>query len=195
MLLEGGLVVYPTDTVYGLGASMDSEEAVARVFEVKQRERSMPFPILLGALDQIRRFSESISQQAIALIESFFPGQLTLVFRASDSVPSYLLGPESTVALRIPDHPVPIALIQGIRTGMVGTSANLSGRPSAVTAEDARSQLAGKVGMILDGGKCPGTESTIVDVSKAIPTIVRAGAISREMIEKVCGRVIADKET
>ncbi len=195
MLLEGGLVVYPTDTVYGLGASMDSEEAVARVFEVKQRERSMPFPILLGTLDQIRRFSESISQQAIALIESFFPGQLTLVFRASDSVPSYLLGPESTVALRIPDHPVPIALIQGIRTGMVGTSANLSGRPSAVTAEDARSQLAGKVGMILDGGKCPGTESTIVDVSKGIPTIVRAGAISREMIEKVCGRVIADKET
>jgi L-threonylcarbamoyladenylate synthase len=195
MLLEGGLVVYPTDTVYGLGASMDSEDAVARVFEVKQRERSMPFPILVGTLDQIRRFSESISQRAIALMESFFPGQMTLVFRASDRVPSYLLGPERTVALRIPDHPVPLALIHGIGTGMVGTSANLSGRPSAVTAEDARSQLAGKVGMILDGGRCPGTESTIVDVSKGTPTIVRAGAISREMIENVCGRVIADKET
>jgi L-threonylcarbamoyladenylate synthase len=113
------------------------------------------------------------------------PGALTLVFRASDAVPKYLKAESGTIALRIPANQVPIALIKGLKGAIVGTSANLSGQPSPVTAEEVRAQLGDRVDLIIDGGRCAGRESTIVDVEGEEPVILREGAINIKDIEKV----------
>jgi L-threonylcarbamoyladenylate synthase len=187
ILKEGGVVAYPTDTVYGLGAIIDSAEAVEKIFLVKSRPRRMSLPLLVANVSQIESLTANISPVAHRLIEAFLPGAVTLVFSVSSRVPDYLQTPEGTIALRIPNHPVPIALISGIGTAIVGTSANLSGRPSPLTAREVDEQIGEKVELIIDGGRCPGTESTIIDVTKAVPVVLRRGAVSVSEIEKVCG--------
>ena len=191
VLKKGGLVAYPTDTVYGLGASMQSGQAVERIFAVKSRPRHMALPLLVVSVAQIESLTDHISPAAKCMIDAFLPGALTLVFRASNLVPSYLMTKEGTIALRIPGHPVPVALIEGVGTAIVGTSANLSGNPSPVTAEEVRSQLGDKVDFIIDGGGCGGKESTIVDVTGQSFTVLRVGAVSRDQIERLCGGVKA----
>jgi L-threonylcarbamoyladenylate synthase len=187
ILKEGGVVAYPTDTVYGLGASIDSAEAVEKIFLVKSRPRRMSLPLLVDNVSQIESLTANISPVARCLIEAFLPGAVTLVFSVSSRVPDYLRTPEGTIALRIPNHPVPIALISGIGTAIVGTSANLSGRPSPLTAREVNEQIGERVELIIDGGRCAGTESTIIDVTKAVPVVLRRGAVSVSEIEKVCG--------
>jgi L-threonylcarbamoyladenylate synthase len=187
ILRSGGVVAYPTDTVYGLGASMDSAEAVARVFEVKSRPRHMSLPLLVADEAQMASLAAGITPLAHRLIEAFLPGAVTLVFQASPCVPDYLRTPEGTIALRIPNHPVPLALIAGIGMPIIGTSANLSGRPNPLTAAEVKDQLGDRIELIIDGGRCSGTESTIIDVTKAVPVILRKGAVSLSEIEKVCG--------
>ena len=187
ILRKGGVVAYPTDTVYGLGASMDSAEAVDRVFEVKSRPRHMSLPLLVADKSQMASLAANITPLAHRLIDAFLPGAVTLVFPASSRVPDYLRTPEGTIALRIPNHPVPIALITGIGTAIIGTSANLSGRPNPLTAPEVKDQLGDRIELIIDGGRCSGTESTIIDVTKAVPVILRKGAVSVSDIEKVCG--------
>jgi L-threonylcarbamoyladenylate synthase len=189
ILSRGGVVAYPTDTVYGLGASMDSEAAVEKVFLVKSRPRQMSLPLLVGSVPQLEALSADISPAARSLIKAFLPGALTLVLRASGRVPDYLKTKEGTIALRIPNHPIPLALISGIGTAIVGTSANLSGRPSPLSSEEVVSQLGDKVDLIIEGGRCPGTESTIIDVTGAVPLVLRKGALSVLEIEKICGKV------
>ena len=191
VLKKGGLVAYPTDTVYGLGASMQSGQAVERIFAVKSRPRHMALPLLVASVAQIENLTDRISPSAKCMIDAFLPGALTLVMRASNRVPAYLTTKEGTIALRIPGHPVPVALIEGIGTAIVGTSANLSGNPSPVTAEEVRSQLGDQVDFIIDGGGCGGKESTIVDVTGESFTVLRVGAVSRDQIERVCGGVKA----
>jgi len=191
ILKKGGVVAYPTDTVYGLGASMESPEAVERVFAVKSRPRSMALPVLVASVAQIEALAGRITPAAHCLIKAFLPGAMTLVLPASDLVPEYLRAREGTIALRIPDHSVPLALITGIGTGIVGTSANLSGRPSPVTADDVRSQLGDTVDLIIDGGGCGGKESTIIDVTGEVPRVLRSGAVGQEEIERVCGQGLA----
>ncbi len=191
ILKEGGIVAYPTDTVYGLGASMGSAKAVERIFTVKSRPRHMPLPLLVGGASQIELLAREVRPPARCLIEAFLPGALTLVFQASAMVPSYLRTKEGTVALRIPDHPIPLSLIDGIGTAIVGTSANLSGKPSQVTASEVRSQLGDWVDLVIDGTCHGGKESTIVDVTGDVPVVLRSGAIANEDIEKACGRVAA----
>ena len=191
ILSDGGIVAYRTDTVYGLGASMASAEAVERIFAVKSRPRHMALPLLVGNAAQIELLTRELTPQARCLIEAFLPGALTLVLRASQIVPSYLTTKEGTIALRIPDHPVPLSLIDGIATAIVGTSANLSGKPSQVTAAEVRSQLGDRVDFVIDGTCHGGKESTIVDVTGDVPVVLRSGAITNEDIEKACGRVAA----
>ncbi|OGO38448.1 MAG: threonylcarbamoyl-AMP synthase [Chloroflexi bacterium RBG_16_57_8] len=186
ILKRGGLVAYPTDTVYGLGASAASREAVERVFQAKSRPRDMALPLLVASVAQIEELAGSISPIARCLIDAFLPGVLTLVLRASEAIPGYLKTAEGTVALRIPGHPIPIALIDGSGAPIVGTSANLSGQPSPLTAEEVRSQLGDSVDLVIDGGRCPGRESTIVDVTGESPAVLREGAISRQTIERIC---------
>ena len=191
VLKKGGIVAYPTDTVYGLGASMQSAGAVERIFAVKSRPRQMALPLLVGSVAHIEELAEHISPAARCLIEAFLPGALTLVLRASGLVPTYLRAKEGTIALRIPGHPVPLALIAGIGAAIVGTSANLSGKPSSATAEEVRSQFGDKVDLIIDGSGCGGKESTIVDVTGDTFIVLRSGAVTEKEIERVCGGVKA----
>ncbi|MBI4304246.1 MAG: threonylcarbamoyl-AMP synthase [Chloroflexi bacterium] len=191
ILKKGGLVAYPTDTVYGLGASSANYQAVERVYAVKERLRNMPFPLLVANKSQIVELAETVPPVGWLLIEKFLPGGLTIVLPKSKSVPDFLTAGGTTVAVRIPAHPVPIALIEGLGAPIIGTSANLSGQSSPLTAEEVYAQLGNKVDLIIDGGRCPGgKESTIVDVTGETPVILREGAIPRDEIVKVCGRVL-----
>lgn len=191
ILGEGGVVAFPTDTVYGLGASIGIQGAVERVYEVKERPLSMALPLLLADTSQIAGVAERVSPLAWLLIDNLLPGALTLVLPKSGSVPDIVTAGGKTVAVRIPAHPVPVALILGVGTPIVGTSANVSGGPSPLTADEVRSQFGDKVDFIIDGGSCyGGRESTIVDVTGETPVVLREGAISVEELRRVCGSII-----
>jgi L-threonylcarbamoyladenylate synthase len=188
ILRRGGIVAYPTDTVYGLGAGIGFPQAIRHIYSAKERPRHMPLPLLLADVSQIIEFAESVPPLAWLLIRSFLPGALTLVLPASAAIPDIITGGGTTVAIRIPAHPVPIALVKALDSPIVGTSANLSGRPSAVTADEVCSQLGSRVDFVIDGGECPGgKESTVVDVTGEELTILREGAILREELERVQG--------
>ncbi len=184
ILKEGGIVAFPTDTVYGLGASITLSQAVARVYEVKKRPKNRPLPLLLADKSQLGEVAEVVPPVAWLLAEKFLPGGLTMVLFKSRVVPDIVTSSGKTVAVRVPAHPIPIALIKGVGTPITGTSVNLSGKPSALTAEEVYNQLNNKVDLVIDGGKCPGgKESTIVDLTGETPRILREGAISREELE------------
>lgn len=187
ILKEGGIVAFPTDTVYGLGARADNRRAVERIYLIKERPRNMALPLLLADISQINEVASSVPEVAWVLARNFLPGALTIVLHKSDLVYDIVTGGAGTVGVRVPAHPVPIALIRGVGFPVVGTSANLSGRPSALSADEVRSQLGGKIDLVIDGGRCPGgKESTIVDVTGETPVILREGAISREELRQVC---------
>ena len=195
VLKKGGLVAYPTDTVYGLGASMASIKAIERIFEVKDRPKGMAMPLLVANREQIKKLVINIPPSAWLLMYNFLPGALTIILNKSDIVPDVITGGSKTIAVRIPDHPVPISLIKGLGQPIVGTSANLSGQPSALTAEEVRMQIGDKVDMVIDGGSCPGgIESTVVDVSGRKPVVRRLGAISLEQLQRTCPDIQLAKE-
>jgi L-threonylcarbamoyladenylate synthase len=186
ILKSGGLVAFPTDTVYGLGASSAIPRAVERIYKVKQRPENLALPLLLAEPSQISEVASYVSPVAWQLVRKFLPGALTIVILKSKSVSRIITGGGKTVAVRIPAHPVAIALIQGVGSPIVGTSANLSGWPSALTADEVGSQFGDKIDLVIDGGRCPGRESTIVDVTGEVPRVLREGAISREELKEVC---------
>jgi L-threonylcarbamoyladenylate synthase len=187
ILRQGGIVAFPTDTVYGLGVCISVHWAVERIYEVKERPLNMALPLLLADTSQIAGVAEQVPPLAWLLINNFLPGALTLVLRKSGSVPDIVTAGGTTVAVRIPAHPVPVALILGVGTPIVGTSANVSGRPSPLTADGVRSQFGDRIDFIVDGGRCPGgRESTVVDVTGETPVILREGAISVEELRQVC---------
>ena len=191
ILKQGGIVAFPTDTVYGLGAGISIGRAVERVYQVKKRPRSMALPLLLSDKSQIGEVAQPVPQVVWLLADKFLPGALTIVLHKSESVPAIITGKGKTIAIRIPDHPVPVALARGLGAPIVGTSANLSGKPSPLTADDVRAQLGGKIDLIIDGGRCPGgKESTIVDLTGETPVILREGAISREELQRVCPNIV-----
>jgi len=194
ILKKGGVVAFPTDTVYGLGAAANNPQAVARIYVVKERPRHMPLPLLLAHTVQISEVAESVPPLAWLLAERFLPGALTLVLPKSRSVPDIVTAGGTTVAVRIPAHPVPIALIEGLGVPVLGTSANLSGRPSTLEASEVYSQFGGRIALVIDGGRCPGgRESTIVDVTGEVPVVLREGAITLRELKLVCGDVTLRK--
>jgi L-threonylcarbamoyladenylate synthase len=189
ILQKGGVVAFPTDTVYGLGASIGIDSAVEKVYRIKERPRHMALPLLLADLSQLETVASSIPASARLLADKFWPGPLTLVLLKSDAVPDIVSGGGKTIAVRIPDHPIPTSLARGIGTAIVGTSANLSGQPSALTAAEAREQLGDKVDFIIEGD-CPGgRESTVVDLTGETPVILRPGAISTEALRQLCPNI------
>ncbi|MDI6814507.1 MAG: L-threonylcarbamoyladenylate synthase [Dehalococcoidales bacterium] len=191
ILKQGGVVAFPTDTVYGLGACANIRQAVERVYRVKERPQDMALPLLLAHTPQISEVANYVPQIAWLLANKFLPGALTIVLYRSNSVPDIITAGGRTVAVRIPAHPIPVALAEGLGAPIVGTSANLSGKPSLLTADEVYSQLGDKIDLVIDGGQCPGgRESTIIDVTGEVPVILREGAISREELEKVCGRIM-----
>lgn len=185
ILRGGGVVAFPTDTVYGLGACADNEAAVFKIYQLKQRPQNIALPLLLANKAQINQVALSVPPIARLLIDKFLPGALTLVLPRADAVLDIVTAGGSTVAIRIPDHPVPVALARELGP-IAATSANLSGQPSALTAEEVYTQFGDKIELVIDGGRCPrGKESTIVDVTGPIPVLLRQGAISRQELEQV----------
>jgi len=187
ILRQGGIVAFPTDTIYGLGACADLRPAVERVYKVKERPHNMALPLLLADTSQISEVAGYVPPVAWLLVRNFLPGALTLILLKSSSVPDIVTAGGVTVAVRVPAHPVPIALAEGLGTPIVGTSANLSGKPSSLTADKVRFQFGDKIDLVIDGGRCPGgKESTIVDVTGETPIDLREGAISRAKLKRVC---------
>jgi len=187
ILRRGGLVAFPTDTVYGLGAWSNLRESVERIYQVKERPLNMPLPLLLADTSQINGVAYSVPQIVWLLARNFLPGALTLVLHKSKSVPDIITAGGINVAVRVPAHPVPVALAQGLGAPIVGTSANLSGKPSSLTADEVHSQFGDKIDFVIDGGRClGGKESTIVDVTGEVPVVLREGAIPGEELKRVC---------
>ncbi len=177
-LLRGQIIVYPTDTVYGLGCRIDDERAVRRILEVKRRPPTAPLPVLLADPAQLAEYVRAIPPAARRLISRFWPGALTVIFRRSDKIPAIVAGGGETVAVRVPGHPVPRALVRATGVPLVGTSANSHGAPPPHTAQAAVYDLGDRVDLVLDGGRAPlGRESTVVDVTGETPAIIREGAI------------------
>ena len=194
ILKEGGIVAFPTDTVYGLAAAMSIPGAVERVYAVKRRPADMALPLLVADASGVAGLAATLPPTAERLIEVFLPGALTIVLAASSAVPEAITAGGGTVAVRIPAHPTPIALIRGTGGPITGTSANVSGLPSPLTAAEVRSQFGGDVDLIIDSGEpCPGAASTIVDVTGATPIVLREGAISLARLQEVVGETIMGK--
>lgn len=184
---KGGVIAFPTDTVYGLGAAMSSAAGVEKVYAIKKRPHDQALPILLASIEQIAEVAIDVPAIAWLLAKRFMPGGLTLVLKKSAKVPALVAGGGNTIAVRVPDHPVPVALIRSLGEPVTGTSANLSGLPAVNTAAAVRAQLGSHVDYIIDAGPVPnGTESTIVDITGNAPIILRKGTISRIEIEKAC---------
>ena len=184
ILAEGGLVAFPTDTVYGVGAHAFQPEAVERIYAAKIRPQDKAIPILLAQAADLSLVIEGITEAARLLAERFWPGGLTLVLPKKASVSDVVSASGPTVAVRAPDHPVVRSLISALGAHLAATSANLSGRPSPVTAHEVEAELGGRVELTLDGGRCPGgIPSTVLDLTTDPPTVLRAGAIGVEEIE------------
>ncbi len=185
LIREGGLVAYPTDTLYGLGCNPHDEAAVLRVFAVKRRPRSEPLPILIGDLDQLGDLVAAVPDVARRFLQRFWPGALTLIFRKGRYVSSTVAAGGENLAVRLPDHPTPRSLIRLAGGPIIGTSANIHGSTPPTTAQHVAFELGDQVDMILDGGRTRhGRESTVVDVTQDPPRVVREGAIAREIIEE-----------
>ncbi|MFC1905225.1 L-threonylcarbamoyladenylate synthase [Chloroflexota bacterium] len=185
IIKSGGVVAFPTDTVYGLGASPFKREAVDRLYDIKQRPRSSPMPVLLGDESQVDAVATSVPDFARLLMRRFWPGGLTVVLYKALSFPFIATDGETTIGIRIPNHDIARSLIRLAGVPVIGTSANLSGQPNTLTAKDVEYQLGGTVDLIVDGGKCPGgVESTVVDVTGPVPVILRRGAVPEEEIIK-----------
>jgi tRNA threonylcarbamoyl adenosine modification protein (Sua5/YciO/YrdC/YwlC family) len=181
----GGLVVLPTDTVYGLGADAFSPDAVAALLAAKGRGRDMPPPVLVGSVRAAAALTQTLGAFGQDLIDEFWPGPLTLVLKASSSLQWDLGDTNGTVAVRMPLHPVALELLR--RTGpMAVSSANKTGAPATTTAAEAEEQLGDSVEVYLDGGACAdNVPSTIVDLTGGMPRVLRAGAISIDRLRKV----------
>lgn len=189
LIAMGELVAFPTETVYGLGASGLNGDAVKHIFEVKGRPNDNPLILHVGNMRQVERLWTEIPHVARVLMNTFWPGPLTLVYHSSALVPEEVTAGLKTVALRMPDNPVALALIREAGVPIAAPSANLSGRPSPTTAHHVWEDLNGKIPMILNGGPCKyGVESTVLSLVDT-PTILRPGAITKEMLEAVIGPV------
>ena len=183
ILREEGVIAFPTDTLYGLGADVFSVRAIQRVFDIKHRTGDMGLPILISSLSELDLVATGVSDTAMDMANRYWPGPLSLVLKKSPDVPLVLSGGRDTVAVRMPNHSVPTALVHELGRPITGTSANPSGGRSTETAEDVRRTLGDRVDYILDGGPSTlGTPSTIVDVTGPVPRLIRPGAIPWESL-------------
>lgn len=187
----GGLVVFPTDTVYGIGADAFDATAVAALLEAKGRGRNMPVPVLVGSWSTVDGLVQAVPQEARALIEAFWPGGLSLVLPQAPSLAWDLGDTKGTVNVRMPLHPVALDLLRAIGP-MAVSSANRTGQPPATTAAQAREQLGSSVPVYLESGPCgEPVASTIVDLTQEQPRVLREGAVGRDELSDVLGMEIA----
>lgn len=191
VLKDGGLVAFPTETVYGLGADAENDRAVQRVFEVKGRPSDHPLIVHIAEPSQINDWASDIPHVAHQLAARFWPGPLTLILRSGGRTRHTVTGGQSTVGLRVPAHPVAHALLRAFGGGIAAPSANRFGGVSPTTADHVKRDLGTSVDCILDGGPCAvGIESTILDLSSDEPCILRPGGVTREAIEEEIGAAV-----
>ena len=196
ILRSGGLVAFPTETVYGLGADASNPAAVAKIFAAKGRPQNHPLIVHIAGIDMLPRWAQDISPAAYKLAEAFWPGPLTLVLKRAAGVPECVTGGQDTVGLRVPGHPLALEMLRAfagaadgrIFSGVAAPSANKFGRISPTSAEHVRAELGAAVDLVLDGGECEvGIESTIIDLSRDRPVLLRPGQITPARIAAVIG--------
>lgn len=193
ILQNGGLVAFPTETVYGLGGDALMPEAAKKIYAAKGRPSDNPLIVHIADMDSLYDIADGVGDKALALAEAFWPGPLTMIFPKKEKVPLSTTGGLETVAVRMPAHPVAAELIRQSGVYIAAPSANTSGRPSPTKAEHVVEDLQGKIEMILDGGRVGiGIESTIVDMCGKVPMILRPGYVTKEMLEEVVGEVTVD---
>mgnify|MGYP000882280872 CR=1 FL=1 len=194
ILKSGGIVAFPTETVYGLGANGLDEKAVEKIFKAKGRPSDNPLILHVASLNQMQDLVLEIPQNVEKLIDRFWPGPLTLVMKKGPKVPDIITGGLDTVAIRMPAHPIALKLIEMSGLVLAAPSANISGKPSPTRGEHVVRDLDNKVDAIIMAGECNiGLESTVLDMTGGIPTILRPGGISKSELEKVLDRVDLDK--
>jgi len=190
VIRAGGLVAFPTETVYGLGADALSDSAVARIFEAKERPRGNPLIVHLADAAVLESVAARVPPRARDVAARFWPGPLTLVLPRASTVPLITTGGLDTVAARVPSHPVALALIEASGRPIAAPSANRSGRPSPTRAGHVRDDLDGRIDMILDGGPTPvGVESTVLDMTTEPPMLLRPGGVTLEQLRDCLGEV------
>ena len=194
IIKRGGLVAFPTETVYGLGANGLDENAVPKIYEAKGRPSDNPLILHISKLDEIEDIVKEIPKSALILAEEFWPGPLTMVFKKSERIPYRTTGGLESVAIRMPSNKIARELIEAAGVPIAAPSANSSGRPSPTKAAHVIYDLDGKIDMVIDGGEVDiGIESTIVDVTTEVPVILRPGFITEKMLSEAIGRVEIDE--
>lgn len=194
ILRKGGLVAFPTETVYGLGADALNEKAAEKIYAAKGRPSDNPLIIHIADMENLEKIVDIVPEKAVIVAEKYWPGPITMIFEKSDIVPYGTTGGLDTVAVRMPSDEIAKAVISAGGGFIAAPSANTSGRPSPTTAEHVIEDLSGKVDMILDGGKVDiGVESTILDMTVKPPMILRPGAITKEMLTELIGEVSEDR--
>lgn len=194
LLQKNEVVAFPTETVYGLGGNAQSNEAVAKIFQAKGRPSDNPLIIHIAKVEQINEFVEQVPEKAAHLMKAFWPGALTIIFkRKAGSLSEKATAGLATVAVRMPDHPIALALIHAAGVPIAAPSANRSGKPSPTTAQHVLEDLNGRISAIVDGGPTGiGVESTVLDCTRETPLILRPGGVTKEQLEKVIGEVKVD---
>jgi L-threonylcarbamoyladenylate synthase len=193
ILRKGGLVAFPTETVYGLGADASNPAAVRKIFAAKDRPADHPVIVHVADASEIKHWALEVPQSAWQLAEKFWPGPLTMVLKRAPHVGDLVTGGQDTVGLRVPSHPIAQQLLKAFKGGVAAPSANRFGRLSPTTAAHVREELGAAVDMVLDGGPCEvGIESTIVDVTRATPAVLRPGHITAMQIEAALATALGD---
>ena len=190
----GGLVGFPTETVYGLGADASSDAAVAGIFAAKGRPANHPLIVHVADAAQVSDYASSVPIFAERLMQAFWPGPLTVILPRREGVAAAAAGGQNSIGLRCPAHPVALAFLKACNTGVAGPSANRFGRVSPTTAEHVAGEFAGDL-LVLDGGPCAvGIESSIVDCTRGQPVLLRPGVLTRAQLEAACGQPVLDKD-
>jgi len=185
ILANGGIIAYPTETFYGLGADATNEKAIEKIFAVKGRNFKNPISLIISQADDIYPLVQDLPETAQKLMAAFWPGALTIVFLAANNVSPLLTAGSGKIGLRVSSHPVAREIVQKLKRPLTATSANLSGAPECAKASEVAEQIGNIIDAIVDLGDTPGTKgSTIIDVTCDSPVILREGAISRKTIEK-----------
>ena len=193
LLKEGNTVIFPTETVYGLGANALDENAVKKIYEAKGRPSDNPLIVHISSEEEVYKLANDISDKAKVLMSKFWPGPLTMIFKKKDIVPQRTSGGLDTVAIRMPSHKIARELIKQAGIPIAAPSANISGRPSPTKGEHVCAEMNGRVSGIVVGGDCNfGLESTVIDMTMDIPMILRPGSVTKEQLEVEIGQVLID---
>lgn len=189
-IMEGGLVAFPTETVYGLGADALNPRACARIFEAKRRPLEDPLIVHIAWKEELFKLTGEVPEIVSRLTDKFWPGPLTLILKKSKNIPDIVTAGLDTVAIRMPAHKIALCLIKESQTAIAAPSANLFSRPSPTCSQHVREDLDGRIDLIIDGGKTSlGLESTILDLTQNPPSILRPGGVSRERLAEIMGEV------